>query len=88
MEDEKGRPMTYWGGEPGGKSPSSSSRCSTANPMLNLLTTCGRCDLICEVCAVVTVKTVHKGYDTVELCRKCLSEMATMIDFFINERSN
>ena len=30
MEDEKGRPMTYWGGNPEGKSPSSSSRCSTS----------------------------------------------------------
>jgi hypothetical protein len=28
MEDEKGRPMTYWGGKPEGESPSSSSRCS------------------------------------------------------------
>jgi hypothetical protein len=28
MEDQNGKPMTYWGGEPGGKSPSSSSRCS------------------------------------------------------------
>lgn len=60
---------------------------STANPMLRLLSTCGRCDLLCEACAVVTVKTVHKGYDTVELCQKCLNEMSVMIDFFVSERN-
>lgn len=31
MEDEKGRPMTYWGGKPEGESPSSSSRCSSSD---------------------------------------------------------
>jgi hypothetical protein len=62
------------------------SRCSTANPMLRLFTTCGRCDLICEACAVVTVKTVHKGYDTVELCQKCLDEMSVMLRMFMENR--
>ena len=56
------------------------------NPMLRMFTTCGRCGLICEACAVVTVKTVHKGHDTVELCQTCLDEMAIMLRVFIADR--
>jgi hypothetical protein len=59
---------------------------STANPMLNLFTTCGRCELLCEGCAVVMVKTVHLGHDTVELCQNCLDEMAVMLRSFMDDR--
>lgn len=37
MEDEKGRPMTYWGGKPEGESPSSSSRCSTLHEIASVV---------------------------------------------------
>lgn len=63
------------------------SPCET-NPMLNVFTTCGRCELLSAACAVVTVKTVHKGYDTVELCQKCLDEMATMLRVFVEDRGS
>ena len=62
------------------------SHCSTANPMLRLFTTCGRCDLICEACAVVTVNTVHKGYDTVELWQKCFDDMSVILRVFMEDR--
>ena len=64
------------------------SSCSTDNPMLNLFTTCGRCDMLCEACVVLTVKTVHKGYDTIELCQHCLHEMSVMLRVFLEDRES
>lgn len=55
---------------------------TTDNPMLRTFTSCGRCDLICSACLVVTVRTVHNGYDTVELCQKCLEQMAATLRHF------
>lgn len=43
-------------------------------------TTCGRCEVIHERCAVVTVKTIHASYQLVELCRQCLSELVIVIN--------
>lgn len=56
------------------------------NPMLDLFAMCGRCDLISEACVMVTVRTMHKGHDKVELCQKCLDELAAILRVFVDDR--
>lgn len=51
-----------------------------SNPLIREHTTCGSCDEIKDFCVIRTVKTVHAGWQMVELCRSCLCGMATVID--------
>ena len=61
-------------------------RCSTAtNPMLEQFTTCGRCDEIHRLCAVVSIATVRAGIQQIKVCKRCLQQLAVMIELTESE---
>lgn len=52
------------------------------NALIREHTKCGSCDELKDVCAIRTVKTVHAGWQMVELCETCLSGMFTVLKVF------